>query len=69
MKNINAKFVGQDGSIEFKKEECYNLQLKEISRREGGGIRITTTSSNKQLSCDYQSIISFLENWTEIKTR
>lgn len=54
---LKAKFIGQDGSMGFKKGEDYNLFLF-------GNIIIEYKSKTR---CPYGSVESFLKNWRIIE--
>ena len=64
MKTIKAIFIGVDGSLDYVNGKEYTLIIGTsenwnilINRTDGGGV------------CEYQSIVSFLKNWDNIKTR
>ena len=58
-RRIQASFQGRDGSAGFRKNQNYDLIIRhqgaEMIILECGNIRI-----------EYQSMISFLDNWTKI---
>lgn len=58
MKRFKARFIGEDGSLGYKNGEIYNLQMigMIIQRTDGKG------------TCTYESLSSFLKNWTDIQT-
>lgn len=64
---IKATFIGQDGSMGFKKDTEYVLTLKYAYPATQTGIIIQQYNSGF-LWCEYSSIFTFMENWTNIKT-
>ena len=59
-RKITAIFQGQDGSLGFRKGQKYEIIVKHQ------GFEFIMVESG-QLSCEYQSMISFLDNWNDIK--
>lgn len=62
MKKISATFIGQDGSLGYRKDNTYILFIREINE-----FPIFIQDINDRKECPYQSIIAFLNNWTNIK--
>lgn len=60
-KKVKAVFKGLDGSCGYRKGQSYLLT---VSVLKNGNISIYGGGLTKE--CEYQSIISFLENWDQI---
>ncbi|MEK6829064.1 MAG: hypothetical protein AABY15_02975 [Nanoarchaeota archaeon] len=58
---ITAKFKGQDGSLGYETGKPYTLKLSH-----SGGYNIQIERATGGGDCEYQSMISFLNNWDEI---
>lgn len=59
---IKAKFQGQDGSMGFKKGNEYSLSVTHQ-----GGINMNIWVQFNDIKVEYQSLISFLDNWDNIQ--
>lgn len=55
-----ATFQGLNGSLGFQSDKNYEILI-----RHQGGENIIVESGS--LRCEYQSVISFLDNWNNIK--
>jgi hypothetical protein len=60
-KNVAATFTGLDGSCGFKKGKEYRLTLR---HKKGDNICIEEDGGGGW--CEYNSIVSFLENWDRV---
>jgi hypothetical protein len=58
---VKAKFQGCDNSLGFKNNQEYTLTV----RHQGGLNILIETEDGKR--CEYQSIISFMDNWNNIQ--
>ncbi len=62
--DITAKFIGKDDSLGYKKDKKYKLNIthypdKHITiRRYDDGLGV----------CEYTSVLTFLDNWDNIKS-
>jgi hypothetical protein len=61
-KTIKATFKGSNGSCNYITNEEYTLLISYVTR---GYIKIENVEGGGY--CDYNSIISFLNNWDNIK--
>ena len=65
---IKAKFIGQDVSMGFVKNEAYELEIT-ASQFSYNVILVTyQTSPISQVNVPYANILTFLQNWTNIQT-
>jgi hypothetical protein len=60
---IKATFKGQDGSCGYKTNETYNLY---ITHNQNENICIETDGRIHRGICEYQSMVTFLNNWDNI---
>lgn len=68
MKIITARFIGEDGSLGFRNGVLYKLEL-DCNTEEYGDVSVQSIGVlNKNQGCIYDSVIKFLDNWTDIKT-
>lgn len=58
-RRIQANFQGQDGSVGFRKNHTYDLTIK----HQGGEMIVV---EHNDIRVEYQSVISFLDNWTKV---
>lgn len=58
---IHATFIGHDGSCGYKKGVRYTIHL---IKKENNNTLVTSSSHEE---VEYESIISFLNNWDNIK--
>lgn len=60
---MNAKYIGEDGSMGFVKGGVYKIETKVKSQwlRKDGWIWVYV--KNSHLSCPYSRVETFLENW------
>lgn len=65
VKVIKAQFVGQDGSLRFIKDKVYTLLVKTDPVHR---IYIEDIECGCR-KCNYSSIVLFMENWDNIKTK
>lgn len=68
-KKVKAIFRGQNGSLGYETNKEYLLTLE---HKRGNSIYIHTTQENKSNNivgnCEYESMVSFLNNWDNIIT-
>jgi hypothetical protein len=62
---ITATFKGQDGSLKYKTHKEYKLKV--VSYSNSATIEIEDLNPRPAGNCQYESIFSFLENWTNVK--
>lgn len=62
---IKAKFIGEDGSLGYKKGKVYELNFTTFLNTTTVRISI----NHIQGICDYSSFEKFLENWTNVAKR
>lgn len=58
---ISAKFIGKDKSLGYIKNKTYELRIYKNSN-------MIRRESDRAGLCVYNSLSSFLENWTNVKT-
>lgn len=63
-KNIKATFTGKDGSNGFRTNERYSLKMSHRI-----GLYITIYGPYGTIPTEYESMISFLNNWNKIKVK
>jgi NTP pyrophosphatase (non-canonical NTP hydrolase) len=65
-KTVLATFKGHNGSLGFETNKEYKIEIK---KEENGYIHIHDVDANhkRDMACEYESIISFLNNWSSIK--
>lgn len=63
-KIITAVFKGQNGSCGYQTNKTYALKIKELP---SSNIEIELAGGNEENMTEYSNIITFLDNWTEIK--
>lgn len=63
-KIITAVFKGQNGSCGYYTNRTYALKIQELSN---SNIQIEPTGNNGEVPVEYTSIITFLDNWTNVK--
>ena len=65
---IKAIFTGHDGSLNYKTNQEYSLNLE---HKKGGNISINTNKIEEMNiltgDCEYESMTSFLKNWNNIR--
>lgn len=66
-KKITAIFKGQDGSLGYENGKEYQLMIG-VSRDKIIIERLDIQERTFKGFCEYGSIISFLDNWDEIKS-
>ena len=59
---IKATFKGKDGSCGFFAGKEYDLEITQL-------YRLISVLGGDNRYCDYETVISFLNNWDNIKTR
>jgi hypothetical protein len=62
---ITATFKGQDGSLKYKTHKEYKLKV--VSYSNSATIEIEDLNPRPAGNCQYESMFSFLENWTNVK--
>ena len=60
---LTATFVGEDGSLGYKKGQSYTLRVTQF--REGMEIHISIANSEKG-KCVYSSLYKFFQNWENV---
>lgn len=66
---LKAKFRGTDGSMGFKKGLNYNISFERpYLGTMPNQVEILTTTK-PLLKCEYSSVETFFDNWTDIKPR
>lgn len=65
-KIVKAVFIGEDGSLNYEKDKQYTLKIEhsQINRKIWA-----TDMFGEGKECIYESVVAFLNNWTEIKTK
>lgn len=63
-KIITAVFKGQNGSCGYHTNKEYALKIRELPNC---NIHIELAGENEQNVVEYSTIITFLDNWSEIK--
>ena len=73
---VNARFIGQNGSMGYRRGAKYNITVH-TARRGLFGERVSILVHRHQLpkkggviasfGCPYESVESFLSNWTEVR--
>jgi hypothetical protein len=64
VKNINAMFAGQNGSLGFKTGREYELRFTIFKN----GPQLEIHSHALDQTVKYSSVIKFFDNWTNINT-
>lgn len=66
---INATFIGRDGSCGYTNGRKYKLEIMKIEGQNEEKVIIPKIriECSEALSCEYQSLKSFLNNWTLIE--
>lgn len=60
---VNARFIGEDKSRGFSNGYSYKLRL---IRLRGNSFLALSVGAEDGLYCEYESVFSFLSNWTEV---
>ena len=63
-KTIVATFIGMNGSCGYQHGKEYSLTIKHDKDE---NIEIHLSGSSRENFCDYESVISFLNNWKDIR--
>ncbi len=66
MKKIKATFIGQDGNLGYEHGKEYELHIEALRWHPGSSMRIYCLA-NREGTCPYRNIETFLENWTHIE--
>lgn len=65
MKKLKATFIGKNGSMGLVNGMEYNISLTEGTFVHVH-VKVYTSHSVKGISCPYQTIVKFLDNWDKI---
>lgn len=67
-KIINARYMGEDGSLGYRTEERYNLRVTALRFPclNYKGTQIVVERLDGTGTCPYHTILDFLNNWTQI---
>jgi len=63
-KTISAVFQGENDSLGYKTGKRYTLTVRQKLTN-----KFIVINEEKDNRCDYESIISFLNNWTDIQVK
>jgi hypothetical protein len=73
MKTITARYIGEDGSMGLRRGETYEMLIQRLPlwSWRGSTIQIILPHPTRlfPMGVPYRSIETFLDNWTDIKTR
>lgn len=65
MKKVYATFTGKDGSMGFKKNKEYLLEITSLKNQDG---KILVMDIEEGHTCIYDNMILLLNNWDQLKS-